>query len=349
VATQPRDAGPAGATVDVSVLTPTLDEEASIEAAARSMLGQRFDGSIEFLFIDGGSSDRTVEILERLAAEDPRVRLLENPARVTPVALNIGLTAARGEMVCRMDAHSRYPPDYVAVGFERLRRGGAEHVSGPQLPQGSGRWSRRVALALTSRLGTGEADFRHLSADEIDVDSGFTGMWRRSLLLEQGGWDEEWPNDQDSELAARIRASGGRIVCLPAMAAEYTPRDGLGRLARQYHRYGFYRAKTFGRHPETMRRSHVLAPGVLVTAALAVALRGRAALAPRLALGVYGAALVHASANQSAPGRRTDALWLPAVFVTMHLSWGLGFLMGSVRFGPPMAALVRVLTGRGTP
>jgi cellulose synthase/poly-beta-1,6-N-acetylglucosamine synthase-like glycosyltransferase len=347
VATQPRDAGLAQATVDVSVLIPTLDEEASIEAAARSMLGQRFDGSIEFLFIDGGSADRTPEILRRLADEDPRVRLLENPARFTPVALNIGLRAARGEMVCRMDAHSAYPPDYVALGFERLQRGGAEHVSGPQLPHGTGRWSRRVALALTSRLGTGEADFRHLSQDEIEVDSGFTGMWRRSTLLEQGGWDEGWPNDQDSELAARIKAAGGRIVCIPGMAAEYTPRDGLWRLARQYHRYGFFRAKTFRRHPETMRRSHVLAPGVLATAVLAGVLRGRVALAPRLALGVYGAALVVVSAGQSAPGRRVDALWLPAVFVTMHLAWGLGFVMGSFRFGPPLRALARVARGPG--
>ena len=126
-----------------------------------------------------------------------------------------------------MDAHTHYPPDYLASGLERLRRGGVAHVSGPQIPKGEGRWSRRVALALSSRLGTGEADFRHMSDDEIEVDSGFTGMWLRSTLERHGGWDEDWPNDQDTELAARIRGDGGRIVCLPGMAAEYVPRDSL--------------------------------------------------------------------------------------------------------------------------
>jgi succinoglycan biosynthesis protein ExoA len=331
--------------VDVSVLVPTLDEERYIEEAARSMLAQRFEGTIEFLFIDGRSSDRTPELLRRLADSDSRVRLLENPARATPVALNIGLRAARGEMVCRMDAHTRYPGDYVALGYERLRRGGAEHVSGPQLPRGEGTWSRRAALALTSRLGTGEADFRRLGQNEIEVESGFTGMWRRSTLIEQDGWDEDWPNDQDSELAARIWSSGGRVVCIPGMAAEYTPRDGLWRLARQYRRYGYYRAKTFRRHPRAMRRSHVLPPGVVIVAALGLILRSRAAWIPRAGLLLYGAVVVHASAGQSAAGRRSDAAWLPAVFVVMHLSWGIGFLLGCARFGPPLQSLWRLLPG----
>src|SRR4051794_18890730 len=117
------------------------------------MQAQRLNGNIEFLFIDGQSTDRTTEILERLAAEDPRIRVLENPKRITPAALNLGLRAARGEVIARMDAHAHYPPDYLARGVARLRRGGAEHVSGPQLPRGDGPWSRRGAPALGARPG----------------------------------------------------------------------------------------------------------------------------------------------------------------------------------------------------
>jgi succinoglycan biosynthesis protein ExoA len=334
--------------VDVSVLVPVLNEEAHIRDAARGMLEQRFDGRIEFLFIDGRSGDRTVEILEELRDADERVTILDNPRRTTPVALNVGLAAARGEVIARMDAHTRYPEDYLAVGVARLRRGDAEHVSGPQLPQGVGTWSRRVALALQSRLGTGEADFRHLHEGEIDVDSGFTGLWWRSTLDAQGGWDEDWPNDQDTELAARIRKAGGRIVCLPEMAAEYIPRDSLWKVARQYWRYGFYRAKTSGRHPESMRRSHVLAPGLVIALLLAVLLRGRVAWAPRAAAGVYAVAVLRISAGEAKPGRRGDAAALPLVFAAMHLSWGLGFIAGSLRFGPPLGALLRQIgLGRG--
>jgi succinoglycan biosynthesis protein ExoA len=333
--------------VDVSVLTPVLNEEAHIRDAAEAMLAQRFDGEVEFIFVDGRSEDRTVPILRELADGDPRVRVLDNPRRSTPIALNLGLDAARGEFVARMDAHTHYPLDYLARGVERLRRGDVAHVSGPQLPRGAGVWSRRVALALRSRLGTGEARFRHPSAEEFEVDSGFTGVWRRSMLEEHGGWDEEWHNDQDSELAARIRQQGGRIVCLPEMAADYIPRDSLSALARQYWRYGFYRAKTSGRHPESMRRSHVLPPGLVVTLLLAIVLPGPLARLPRLAAGLYALVLVAAGAGESRAGERADAAALPLVLATMHVAWGLGFLAGSLRFGPPLAALAR-LAGRET-
>jgi succinoglycan biosynthesis protein ExoA len=319
------------------------NEEEYIREAARAMQAQDFDGSVEFLFIDGRSEDQTVAILEELAADDPRVRILDNPARITPVALNIGLRAARGEVIARMDAHTRYPPGYLALGVDRLRRGGAEHVSGPQLPEGKGTWSRRVALALSTRLGTGGAEFRRSGSDEFEVDSGFTGLWLRSTLEAHGGWDEEWWNDQDTELAARIRASGGRIVCVPAMAAGYIPRDGLWPLARQYWRYGFYRTKTWRRHPEAMRRSHVLAPGLVIALLAAAVLRGRAALLPRAGVAAYAAAILTVSTGQAAPGRRRDAAALPAVFLAMHVPWGLGFLAGSLRFGPPFRALLRLL------
>jgi succinoglycan biosynthesis protein ExoA len=331
--------------VDVSVLTPVLDEEKHIREAADTMRAQRFDGQVEFLFIDGGSRDRTREILEQLAAEDPRVRVLDNPRRITPVALNIGLAAARGEVIARMDAHTHYPPDYLAQGVARLRRGGADHVSGPQLPRGEEKWSRRVALALGTRLGTGEADFRHLSEDEIEVDSGFTGLWLRSTLERYGGWDEEWMNDQDTELAARIRADGGRIVCLPGMAAGYIPRDSLWRLARQYWRYGFYRAKTSRRHPESMRRSHVFAPGLVAAAVLALLLPGRLGWPARAALAAWGAAVVGVSAIEARETAPADAASLPLVFAAMHVPWGLGFWFGSLRWGPPVEALARIARG----
>ena len=117
--------------VDVSVLVPVLNEEAHIRAAADAMLAQRFNGRIEFLFIDGGSRDRSRAILTEAAARDPRVRVLDNPARRTPQALNIGLRAARGTYVARMDAHTHYPPHYLAMGAERLARGDVRFLEKP--------------------------------------------------------------------------------------------------------------------------------------------------------------------------------------------------------------------------
>ena len=328
--------------VTVSVLVPVLDEEAHLERALESMLTQELSGELEVLAIDGGSTDGSRAILERAAAADPRVRVFDNPARRTPNALNIGLRAARGEYVARMDAHTHYPADYLARGIDRLRRGDAAHVSGPQIAEGDGTWSRRVAIALATPLGFGGAKFRRAEG-ETEVDSGFTGVWRRETVLEHGGWDEGWPVNQDAELAARIRAAGGRLVCVPEMAARYVPRDSLRALARQYWRYGQYRAKTAQRHPVAMRRSHVLAPGVVLAAAGAVAPGPQRRLA-RAGVAAWGTALVATAAREAAAGRAApaDAVALPLVFAAMHLPWGAGFLAGCARFGPPLAALARL-------
>src|SRR5204862_1301638 len=167
--------------------------------------------------------------------DDPRIRVLDNPRRTTAHALNVGLAAARGTYVARMDAHAFYPSAYLASGVQRLRRGDVVWVAGAAIPRGEGRWSRRVALALNSGLTTVGSRKWGEGQDEVELDTGvFAGVWARATLDRFGGWDPEWPVNQDSELAARVLDAGERIVMLPAMAAEYVPRDTLRGLARQY-------------------------------------------------------------------------------------------------------------------
>jgi len=333
------------ADVAVSVLVPILNEEEHIEATVERLQAQRFeDGELEFLLIDGGSTDATRPLIERMAKEDPRLRVLDNPRRTVSTALNVGLRAARGRYVARMDAHALCEPDYLARGVERLARGDVAWVSGPQLAHGTDRWSRRVALALHTRLGIGGASFR-VAEREIEVDAGFLGIWRRETLLEQGGWDEAWPINEDGELAARVRAARGRIVCVPEMAVRYIPRNDLRSLAKQYWRYGQYRAKTCRAHPESMRRSHAVPPGLALTV-LAAALPIRPLATPaRAALGVYALAVAGTAASKLGSEDPRDAASLVAILPTMHLAWGAGFLLGAVRFGPPTRALGRLAAG----
>ena len=314
----------------VSVLIPVRDEQAHLRTAAAAMLAQELDGEAEFLFVDGASSDGTVAIVEALAASDPRVRLLHNPRRTTPHGLNVGLEAARGRYVARMDAHTLYPRDYLAQGIRRLRRGDVAHVSGPQLARAPAGWAHSIALALSSRAGTGGARFRRDAAEEFEVDSGFTGVWERDTLRRHGGWDPGWPVNQDAELAARIRAAGGRIVCVGAMAAEYIPRDSLGRLARQYFRYGVYRRKTAARHPSTLRPAHLLPPSVVAAAAgaLVPGPQRRPARAALAAYGLFVAASARGAAREEPPA---ELVRVAAVLVVMHLSWGAGMWAGAVR------------------
>lgn len=334
--------------VDISVLVPVLNEEQHIRETVAAMQAQRFDGTVELLFADGGSEDRTKEILLELAAEDPRIRVLENPRRRTASGLNVCLREARGEFVARMDAHTYYADRYLAAGVERLRRGGTEWVSGPAVPRPTGSISRAVALALASWLGRGGS--RKWSEDagggeERELDTGvFGGVWWRDALLEVDGWDERWPINQDSEMASRFLRQGARLICLPEMVGHYVPRDSLSKLARQYYRYGYYRARTFRRHPQSMRRSHLIAPALSLSLVTAVAAPRLLRRASRLALGSYLIAVAATAASAARrPDQRKAGAALLGVLPAMHFGWGFGTLAGVVKFGPPFAALARLL------
>jgi succinoglycan biosynthesis protein ExoA len=338
---------------DVSVLVPVRDEGALISSTVRTILGQRFAGEVEFIVIDGNSRDGTRAALDALCARDPRLRVIDNPRGDLASALNLGLAAASGEFVAKMDAHTFFPADYLQLGVDRLRQGDVNWVSGPPVPHGVGLWSRRVALALETPLGVGASGkwFKR-SPDsagerERELRTGvFSGVWRRSVLEALGGWDPAWPVNEDSELASRFLASGERIVCVRAMAASYVPRESLGALARQYWRYGLYRAKTANRHPESVGVSQ-LAPPALLVSQLGWFAGGRARRAARLALAAYtGAQAVIVARAASRAGR--EAALLPAVFCTMHISFGAGWLAGCARFGLPVAGILRALrlTGR---
>jgi glycosyltransferase involved in cell wall biosynthesis len=338
-----HDPGQTNGKVDVSVLVPVLNEERHIRESVAAMLAQRYEGGIEFLFMDGRSEDRTKAILEEMSAADPRIRVLDNPRQRTTFGLNIGLENARGDYIVRMDAHTEYPPEYVAKGIERLRRGdGVEWVTGPQIPHGVGPWSRRVAIALRSWLGAG-GSAKWEATEEKDIDTGvFTGVWRRATLDQYGGWDDGWPVNQDSELAARFFERGERIVCLPELGALYVPRDSLRKLAKQYWRYGFYRAKTSRFHPASMRRSAIFPPALVLALVASVVAPRAIRLAARAAVVAWVVAVVGTSARAATEHSPRDAAGLPVVFGVMHLAWGLGFLRGCLAFGPPLAALARI-------
>ena len=332
---------------DASVLTPVLNEERHIRDTVAAMQAQRFDGEVEFLFMDGRSEDRTKEILEELAQSDPRIRIFDNPGRSSTAGLNVGLHHARGDYLVRMDAHTFYPDDYIARGVGRLRRGDVVWVAGPQVPFGTDKWSRRVALALATWLGTGgsarwEAGMNGAAEKELDTGV-FAGMWRRSTVERHGGWDEGFPINQDSELAARVLGAGERIVSIPALAARYVPRNSLRGLAKQYWRYGNYRAKTASRHPSSLERRQLFLPALALAVLAALAGPGLLRKLGRLAVGAYLVAVVGTSARTAPEAGAADAAALPAVFAVMHLAWGFGFLSGCVRFGPPLAGVARAV------
>lgn len=339
---------------DISVLIPVLNEADHIRETVATMQAQQLGTlTMELIFVDGRSEDNTAAILRELALEDPRIRVLDNPARTTAAGLNVALAAARGRYVARMDAHSFFPARYLAAGVERLRRDDeVVWVAGPVIARGSGRWSSRVALALGTRLGVGGSSKWTPNGDggsvgeEFELDTGvFAGVWERETVTSLGGWDPEWPVNQDSEMAARVLARGGRIVCLPEMAAYYLPRDDLHALARQYWRHGYYRAKTSRRHPTSLRATHLLPPAVLVTTAAAALTPRPIRSIARVGLALYAGALTLTGIGAARHAPPRTAIGVPVVLATMHASWGAGFVTGWSRFGG-VRAVARALIAR---
>lgn len=333
-----------GASPSVTVIVPVLDEIAHFDDALLTVLDQSYPGELEFVFIDGGSRDGTRERLAELEAGGS-LRVVDNPRPGIPVSLNLGLAAATGAVLVRMDAHTRYEPDYVSRGVDALVDREAEWVAGPALADGDGQWSRWVAAALATPLGVGGADFRRAGRRRL-TDAAFGGALWRERLVELGGWDESWEVNEDGELAARALRAGWRIMLEPAMAARYIPRDDPAELARQYWRYGFWRARTSVVYPESMRPSHVAPPLLVlavVTALAPLPLPRSVRRAAWTALAVYGGALSYAgTAAARASGRPVAWFKVITVLKTMHLSWGAASIVGFVRFGSPLPALSHV-------
>jgi len=311
---------------------PCLDEAAFIEACLDSVRAQTYARDrIEILVADGGSNDGTRGILERLAREDVRIRVLDNPDRLQAAGLNRILKEARGDVIVRMDVHCEYAPDYVAKCVEVLDRTGADNVGGGQRCQGRTSFEKAVCAALRSPLGVGGAAYRSPD-NEGFVDTVFLGAYRRSTLGRIGAWDPRAITNEDAELNQRLVDAGGRIYLSREIVVHYVPRGSLSALGRQYYRYGRGRARTLLKH----RRFLTIRPAlpflaVLSGLALLTALPWTAVplcvggITAAFAFGLE-AVRVGASAGLACVAR------VLAILPTIVVSHGIGFGGGLLRY-----------------
>lgn len=320
----------------VSVVIPVRNEARTIAETLRTVASQDVpEGRLEIVVLDGGSQDGTRAIVEQVAADlDVPVRLLENPRGSVPAALNVALEHVRGDYLVRVDGHSRPSPGYVRRSVEANVAHDADLAGGWVRAAGSTSFERAVGAALGSPAGMGNATSWRSPGTVREVASVPCGSYRVGALRAIGGFDEAQLANQDYEANYRVRRAGGRAVLLPDVWFDYVPRGSLRTLARQFWRYGFYKARTMVKHPASIRPRHLVpAAAVLVACVLAL-------LAPWLdgarvvlaaCLGLYVLLVLAAGAVEA---RRVGAAaaWLPLVFPTMHLAWGAGNVAGLARF-----------------
>jgi succinoglycan biosynthesis protein ExoA len=316
----------------VTVIVPARNEATTIGACVDSILAQDFQ-DIEVLVIDGASSDGTAAVVAGYAERDDRIRLLNNPARIIPAALNVGLAAAAGRWLVRVDAHSRVDRSYVGDLVARLESGQWGGVGGRK--DGSAHTPAGVAIAaaLGSRFGVGDSHYHHAVAPR-EVDHVPFGAYPVALCRELGGWDETLPANEDYEFDYRLRQAGHRLLLDPSIRIVWQSQQSVGELFAQYRRYGAGKADVAWLHPGSMRARHLAAPLLIAELAVAAMLSLRR---PRPAAALclpYLTALTAASVQTAArlPDRRARK-YVPAAFVAMHFGWGLGLWTGLVRNG----------------
>src|SRR5512141_1012945 len=320
----------------VSVVMPVRDEAGFITRSLGAVLGQDYPPDrMEVLVADGMSGDGTREAVLRLAAADPRVTLVDNPGRIAPTALNAAIGRSRGDVVVRVDGHCEVAPDYVSRCVAHLSAGDADGVGGPLETVGETPLARVIALAMSSPFGVGGAPFRTRRAYTGLVDTVAFPAYTHAAIERAGPYDEELVRNQDDEFNYRLRSFGGRILLAADVRARYFSRGTLRSLFRQYFQYGLFKVRVLQKHPRQMRPRQFIPP-LFVATLLCLALG--ALFAPAARLGLLGAAGTYALVcllASAAAARRTEfpeALLLPAVFAVLHLSYGIGFLAGLVRF-----------------
>jgi succinoglycan biosynthesis protein ExoA len=336
----------------VSVVIPMRNEAAHISACIDSLLAQDYPSDrVEVIVVDGESDDTSMEVLR---AYGDRLRIFRNPSRIVPTAMNIGIRAARGDIIARLDAHTLLATDYLRVGVETLQRSGADNVGGPMCSIGGGPVGDAIALAMASRFGIGA--YFHFATAEREVDTVYMGMYPRQVFERIGLFDEELVRNQDDELNYRLRKAGGRIFITPRMRSRYQNRQSLRTLGRQFFQYGMWKIRVLQKHPRQMSPRQFVPPlfvlSVVISALAAPWLRPARWLVAA-ALAAYAAALLAAVSTVVSQHGWRHCPRVLAAFATMHLSWGSGFLVGAARFAgrwrapeppPPQLQTVQVRT-----
>jgi glycosyltransferase involved in cell wall biosynthesis len=305
---------------------PVLDEERHLAEAVEAILGQDDPRAAEVVIAVGPSRDRTAEVAARLAASDPRVRVVDNPTGRTPDGLNAALSGLSDDIdvVVRVDGHGVMDPGYIATALRLLEETGAANVGGLMDAEGITPFERAVARAMTSRLGVGASAF-HTGGAAGPADTVYLGVFRKEWLDRMGGYSTRFTRAQDWELNHRIREAGGLVWFSPELRVAYRPRPTLRALARQYRDYGRWRRVVARQHTGTLNHRYLAPPAALV--AIVAGAVGGFAWAPLWVVpaGYFAATTVGGLAIGGGLGLR-ERLYLPVILPAMHLPWGWGFL-----------------------
>jgi succinoglycan biosynthesis protein ExoA len=316
----------------VTILVPVLNEEKYIRRAITSIVPSDESLDYELIVLDGGSTDRTKEIVEELCASNWRIRLACNDARIQSAGINRGVCLARPEsnIIVRADAHAEYPPGYIKALARELHERKAASVVVPMRTSGNDFLQRAIAAAQNSRIGNGGSPHRGKIVQSRFVDHGHHAAFDRQAFSSIGGYDESFTHNEDAEFDARLTKSGAKIWLCSNLVVTYFPRNSLASLARQYFKHGSGRARTVFKHHSRPKIRQLLPLVVLGVNLGSLGLTlgfGWPFLTPALAY--FGACAIWSVILARREG--DAACWVSGfAAMIMHQSWAVGFICRSI-------------------
>jgi succinoglycan biosynthesis protein ExoA len=315
----------------VSVVIPVRNEEGFIARTLDSILAQDYPADrTEIIVSDGMSDDRTRQIVMDYAKRASRLRLVDNPERTTPAGLNAAITAARGDVICRIDGHCEVAGDFISQNVKLIN----EHpeawiVGGPMIHSGTGPFGQAAAIAMSHPLGVGVASHRFPNYEGY-VDTVQFPTFRRWLFDRIGLFDTSLLRTEDDELNYRVAQAGGKMFVSPRVRYVYYVRDRIGNLYRQYFQYSFWRIPVMRKHkkPTTVRQ---VVPLLFFLGMLGLFIAGVGLREPVVGLivpAVYLAAMALLGISIVPRKGLRIACLVPVAVMTMHVAYALGMAYG---------------------
>lgn len=314
----------------VSVVMPVYNEEKYIEKCIDSLLLQDYPlEKMEWIFVDGCSKDKTVEIIESYREKYPSlIKVHNNPNKIVPYAMNIGIAASKGKYIVRLDAHADYAVDYISKCIYYLETTDAENVGGVAETKANGFMGNAIAKMLSSKFGVGNSQFR-TNGESGYVDTVPFGAFKREVFTKYGGYDERLVRNQDNEMNFRIRKNGGKIYLSNDIRLSYYCRDSIKGISAMARKNGMWNIITMKLCPGSMGLRHFI-PFLFVASILCLGLLG--IIQPLFwwllisELLLYLLLDVLFSIKQAATAKEFFALFV--LFPVFHVAYGVGSMIG---------------------
>lgn len=319
----------------VSIIMPVRNEADFIDRSLKAVLAQDYPSQLlEVIIADGMSIDGTRELLSSPLATHRNVRLVDNPGKIVPTAINAAMEIANGEIIVRVDGHCEIASDYVRLCVAHLEKRNVDGVGGPIETIGQTYLAQVIASAMSSRFGVGGSAFRTGTREAILTDTIPFPAYTRAIVEKAGPYDEELVRNQDDEYNYRIRKLGGQLLLAPEVRSRYSSRGSLRSLGKQYFQYGYWKVRVMQKHPRQMSIRPFIPPSFVLLILLTSAMSPFSSLAMWTFAGVAAAYLM---ANLAASIGTSKGQWrfialLPTVFATLHFAYGFGFLAGLLKF-----------------